>query len=284
LPQQTEAILSINIDQFERDDLPKRWHKDQPDVWQNIWGGLIGPAARVPALNLSKDTLRITRATTNEEGGTVREFILIENRGDVGQIIRAARTDREFHRRTLSGIQVWEKPDLALAQVGPSTLAVGTSSEVDELVRVRLGIDIDLKITGQLFDRFQALDQESALRLISRAPSDLPRMFHPIFAPELLDNVQLLGIALTLQNPVKARLFLKMKSPEAASEFSRNLHNEPQKWLHMQDSNLMLYAQPPEVSRQAANIELNFVVPEETARLLLQRIAKTDVTNSVAGD
>jgi hypothetical protein len=46
----------------------------------------------------------------------------------------------------------------------------------------------------------------------------------------------------------------------------------------------MLYAQTPEVSRQAANLELHFVVPEETARLLLQRIAKTDTTNSVAGD
>jgi len=284
LPQQTEAILSINTDQFERDDLPKRWHKDQPDVWQGIWSGLIGPAARLPALNVSRDTLRITRATTSDEGGTVREFILIENRSDVSQIIRAAQSDKEFHRRTLSGVAVWEKPDLALARVGPSTLAVGTSSEVDELVRVRLGIDLDLKITGQLFDRFQALDQESALRLISRSPPDLPRMFHPIFAPELLENVQLLGVALTLQNPVKARLFLKMKSPEAASEFARNLHNEPQRWLRLQDSNLMLYAQTPEVSRQNAALELHFVVPEETARLLLQRIAKTDVAATVAGD
>ena len=284
LPQQTEAILSINTDQFERNDLPKRWHKDQPDVWQSIWSGLIGPAARVPALNLSRDTLRITRATTSDDGGTVREFTLIENRSDVSQITRAAKSDKEFRRRTLSGVQVWEKPDLALAQVGPSTLAAGTSSEVDELVRVRLGIDLDLKITGQLFDRFQALDQESALRLISRNPPDLPRMFHPVFAPELLESVQLLGVALTLQNPVKARLFLKMKSPEAASEFARNLHNEPQRWLRLQDSNLMLYAQTPEMSRQSTNLELHFVVPEETARLLLQRIAKTDVATAVAGD
>src|SRR2546430_658102 len=284
LPQQTEAILSINTDQFERNDLPKRWHKDQPDVWQSIWSGLIGPAARVPALNLSRDTLRITRATTSGDGGTVREFILIENRSDVSQIIRAAQSDKEFHRRTVSGLAVLEKPDLSLARVGPSTLAVGTSSEVDELVRVRLGIDLDLKITGQLFDRFQALDQESALRLISRSPPDLPRMFHPIFAPALLENVQLLGVALTLQHPVKARLFLKMKSPEAASEFARNLHNEPQRWLRLQDSNLMLYAQTPEVSRQNANLELHFVVPEETARLLLQRIAKTDVAAAVAGE
>src|SRR5437763_16979832 len=139
-------------------------------------------------------------------------------------MIGAAQTDKEFHRRNAGGLPIWEKPDLAFARVGPSTLAVGTSSEVDELVRVRLGVDVDLKITGQLFDRFQALDQESALRLISRDPPGLPRMFHPIFAPELLDNVQLLGIALTLQNPVKARLFVKLRTPEAASEFARNLH------------------------------------------------------------
>jgi len=284
LPQQTEAILSINTDEFERDDLPKRWHKDQADVWQNVWNGLIGPAARVPTLNLSRDTLRITRATTSSDSGSVREFILIENRGDVSQIIRSVQGDKEFHKRTLSGLPVWEKPDLALARVGPSTLAVGSSSEVDELVRVRLGIDLDLKITGQLFDQFQALEPQSALRLISRSPPDLPRMFHPIFAPELLENSQLLGFALALQNPVKARLFLKVKSPESASELARNLHSEPQRWLRLQDSNFLLYAQPPEITRQAATLELRFNVPDETARLLLQRIAKTDLGSSVAGD
>jgi len=233
---------------------------------------------------LSRDTLRITRAATSSDIGTVREFILIENRRDVSQIIRSVQGDKEFQKRDVSGLPVWEKPDLALARVGPSTLAVGSSSEVDELVRVRLGIDLDLKITGQLFDRFQSLDSESALRLISRSPPDLTRMFHPIFVPELLENSQLLGLALTLQNPVKARLFLKLKSPESASELARNLHNEPQRWLRLQDSNLLLYAQPPEITRQAANLELHFNVAEETARLLLQRIAKTDVATSVAGD
>jgi hypothetical protein len=284
LPQQTEAILSINTEQFERDDLPRRWHKEQIDVWQNVWNGLIGPAARVPALNLSRDTLRITRAATSSDSGTVREFILVENRGDVSQIVRSVQSDKDFQKRNISGLPVWEKADVAIARVGPTTLAVGSSNEVDELVRVRLGIDLDLKITGQLFDRFQALDRESTLRLISRDPPDLPRMFHPIFVPELLENAQLLGLAVTLQNPVKARLFLKAKSPESASELARNLHSEPQKWLHLQDSNLMLYAQPPEITRQAATLELHFNVPEETARLLLQRIAKTDAANSVAGD
>jgi hypothetical protein len=142
---------------------------------------------------------------------------------------------------------------------------------------------VDLKITGQLFDRFQALDRESALRLISRNPPDLPRMYHPIFAPELLESAQLLGLALNLQNPVKARLLLKMKSPENASEVARGLQKEPQKWLRVQDSDLMLYAQPPDVSRSAATLEVHFNVPDETARLLLQRIAKTDVAGAVAG-
>ncbi|HEV2047013.1 MAG TPA: hypothetical protein VGQ95_10490 [Chthoniobacterales bacterium] len=284
LPQETEAILSINIDQFERDDLPKRWRKEQADAWQNVWNGLLGSAVRTPVLNLAHDAVRVTRAATTSDAGTVREFLLIEARGDVSNVISSIQSDKGFQKRTISGLPVWERPDLALARVGPTTLAVGTAAEVDELVRVRLGIDLDLKITGQLFDRFQALDRESALRLISRNPPDLARAFHPVFARELLDSSQLLGLALTFQNPVKARLLLQAKSPEAASELGRSLHNEPQRWLRIQDSDLLLFAQAPEITRQGANLELHFNVPEDSARLLLQRIAKTDVTPVVAGD
>jgi hypothetical protein len=45
---------------------------------------------------------------------------------------------------------------------------------------------------------------------------------------------------------------------------------------------MLLYTQPPEVTRQNANLELHFTVPENSARLLLQRIAKSDVPSSVA--
>jgi len=135
----------------------------------------------------------------------------------------------------------------------------------------------DLKITGQLFDRFQALDQESALRLISRNPPDLSRVFHPIFARELLDASQLLGLAVTLQNPVRAKLLLKLNSSETAADFARNLHDNPQRWLRFSDSELLLYSQPPEIQRQGiSNLELRFTVPENSARLLIERIAKTD--------
>jgi hypothetical protein len=141
----------------------------------------------------------------------------------------------------------------------------------------------DLKITGQLFDRFQALDRDSALRIISRNPPDLSRVFHPIFASELLNASQLLGLAVNLQTPVKARVLIKVNSTQNAAELARNVHDNPQQWLRLPDSQLLLYTQPPEVLRQgASNMELRFAVPEDSARLLLERLAKTDTPQAVA--
>jgi len=277
LPQETDAILSINTDQFERADLPKRWRNDQPEMWPKTWSGLVGPAASTPGLSLPHDAARITRAVTRDESGKTREFVLVEARRDVSRVIRMTGDDKTFQKRTISGLPVWEQaPGFAVARVGPATLAVGAPNEVDELVLVRLGKRPDLKITGQLFDRFQALDRESALRLISRNPPDLSRVFHPIFTHELLDVSQLLGLALTLQNPVKAKLLLKLNSPERATELARNLHDDPQRWLRLPESELLLYSQPPDIQRRGANLELRFTVPENSARLLLGRIAKTD--------
>src|SRR5437762_9346780 len=176
LPQETEAILSVNLDRFDRDDLPKRWRRDQPDVWAKVWSGLLGSGERIPGLNLSRDTARVTRAIASDNSGKMREFVLIEARSNVTPVIRAVGQDKNFERRTIGGLAVWQRPDLAIARVGPTTLAVGASSEVDELVQVRLGMQSDLKITGQFFDRFQALDRESALRLVSRDPPALSRV------------------------------------------------------------------------------------------------------------
>lgn len=283
LPQRTDTILSINTDQFERADLPKRWSKDQPEIWPKVWPGLIGAAALTPGLRLPRDAVRITRAVATDGSERTREFILVEARRDVSRAIRTIGGDKSFQKRTISGLPVWERPpDFAVARVGPATLAVGAPDEVDELVLVRLGMKPDLKISGQLFDRFEALDRESALRLISRNPADLSRVFHPIFVPELLDASQLLGLAVTLQNPVKARLLLKMNSSKNAAELARNLHDDPQRWLRLADSELLLYSQSPEIQRQGdLNLELRFTIPEDSARVLLERLAKTDAGTAI---
>jgi hypothetical protein len=281
LPQETDTILSINAEQFERANLAKRWRDGQP----KLWPGLIGPAASVPGLNPSRDAARITRALTTSETGETREFNLIQSRRGLAKVIRTVANDKAFQRRAVSGLPVWERTsasaeptagnaDFALARVGPATLAVGTPEEVDELVLVRLGMKPDLKITGQLFDRFEALDQESALRLISRDPADLSRVFRPIFSRELLDASQLIGLAVNLQNPVKARILIKVNASKNAADLARNLRSNPQQWLRLPDSQLLLYSQPPEVQKQGNfNLELRFTVPEDSARLLVQRLA-----------
>jgi hypothetical protein len=290
LPQETDTILSINAEQFERANLAKRWRNEEPALWP----GLVGAAASVPGLNLPHDAVRITRALTTNEAGETREFNLVQARRDVSKAIRAITTDKSFQKRSISGLPLWErkpasadatadKPDFAVARVGPATLAVGAPEEVDELVLVRLGMKPDLKITGQLFDRFQALDRDSALRLISRDPPDLARVFHPIFTRELLEASQLLGLAVNLQNPVKARVLIKVNSSTRTTDLARNLHDKPQQWLRLPDTQVLLYAQTPEVqTHDSSNIELRFTMPEGSARLLLERLAKTDTPQAVA--
>jgi hypothetical protein len=271
------------LEQIERDDLPKRWRKDQSAEWQDVWSGLNGSAQQAPVLSLQRDAVRVTRAMTTGAGAT-REYVLVESRADVTPVIRAIEKDTSFERRAISGLPIWLRSEFGIARVGPKTLAVGSAPEVEELVRVRLGIKPDLKTTGQLFDRFQALNQGSALRLISRDPPKLAQMFHPIFSGELLDGSQLLGLSLSLQNPVKARLFLKLRSTQAAAEFARSIRSEPQRWLRVQGSDLLLYKQMPEVDVEGEDLQLRFDVPENSARLLLQRIAKSVALPAMASN
>ena len=294
LPQETDTILSINADQFERASLAKHWRDAKP----NLWPGLIGPAASVPGLNPARDTTRITRALTTGETGETKEFNLIQSRRGLARVIRTVADDKSFRRRSINGLPVWErhsgsaappsqssgapataaKPDLAVARLGPATLAVGAPEEVGELVLVRLGMKPDLKITGQLFDRFQALDRESTLRLISRDPPDLSRVFHPIFSGELLAASQLIGLAVNLQNPVKARILIKVNAPKNATGLARDLRNNLEQWLRVPDSQLLLYSQPPEIQTQGgSNLELRFTMPQDSAHLLLERLAGTDL-------
>ncbi len=281
LPQETEAIVSLNTDEIEREDLPKRWRKDQPEEWQRVWAGLAGSAQQTPVLDVAHDSARITRAMKTDAGKT-REFVLVEVRGDLNRVLRAVEKDEAFVRRPISGLPVWLRPDFALARVGPKTLAVGAGSEVEELVRVRLGIKQDLKTSGQLFDRFQALHQGSAVRLISRDPEKLPQVFHPIFPRELLDRAQLLGLSLSLQSPVKARLLVRLKSADAAADLAGKLRDDFTHWLRLQDSNVILCTQRPDVDLDGTNLEARFDMSEDSARLLLQRIAKTDTVPALA--
>ena len=129
---------------------------------RGIWNGLVGPAARTPVLNLSRDTVRITRATTSSDDSTCPGIHSDRNSGDVSQVdSRGSDTTRTFNGATSADLPFGKNRTSRLRGSVRARLRSALRSEVDELVRVRLGIDVDLKITGQLFDRFEALDRKA---------------------------------------------------------------------------------------------------------------------------
>jgi len=69
---------------------------------------------------------------------------------------------------------------------------------------------------------------------------------------------------------------LRLPSEHAASDLAKNIHDDPQRLLRIEQSDHPLFALPPEIKRQHADLEIRFNIPENSARLLLQRIAKTD--------
>ncbi|MEP7071797.1 MAG: hypothetical protein ABI839_05385 [Verrucomicrobiota bacterium] len=274
LPAETDAILSLNTERFEKDDFAKRFRAEE--FWKTTWPALLGAAAETPRLALPAESSRLTRGLVSSDSSPVREFDLLETRKDVSPLVRVISDDKAFEQRVISGLPVWQRADFSVARIGPRTLAVGLAAGVDELVRVRLGMTPDLQLSGPLFDRFEALDSDTALRLISRDPPGLARAFHPIFSREFLDRVSIIGLGLALENPIKARVILRAASADAASSLADDIKNEPQRWLHLEQSDLNLFVQPPEISRDKENIELRFNMPDNSARLLLQRIARTD--------
>jgi hypothetical protein len=274
LPRETLAILSLDVEQLNKGALPNRWRKEQPELWQKVTTGLLGPAARTPVLNLAEDGRRVTRALTTEEDGRQREYALVEARDDLAPVVRTITQDDSFTKSTVSGLVVWQRPDVTVARVGPKTLAVGSLGEVDTLVQVRLGTQPDLKIDDPLLERFQALNPASALRLVSRTPSDLATFFGPILPPEFLEEAELLGLELTLGTPAKTHLIITAGDAAKAKGWAASLQNEPARWLTIPDSDFVLAPEAPNVEQTNKNLDLRFDIPEGAARLLLQRLAK----------
>jgi len=144
---------------------------------------------------------------------------------------------------------------------------------VASLARVRLGIDPDLKITGPLFDRLQSLKEGNALRLVSREPRSSTEC-SPYFQSELLEKCDLLGLSLTLQSPVKARLIRRRKHRRRPAKLVARIRNEPQRLLKLRSRISSFTRNRPRWMSQGMNVQVRFDVPENSARLLLQRLAK----------
>jgi hypothetical protein len=271
LPQDTVTILSLNPPALSSNPIAQRWQKEQPEIWQKVFAGLVGAAAHTPALNLGRDAGRVTRAMTLDDHAREHDYVLVETRGELGPVLRGISQDRSFTQSTVSGLVIWQRPEIAVARVGPKTLAIGSLGEVDRLVQVRLGTEPDLKVEDPLLKEFQTLDPDSTLRLVSRSPADLPRFFGPILPPELLGSVQLVGLAVTLDAPTKAHLYLRANSIKLAQEIIAGIKKDPNHWLTLPESDFVLAAKAPTAERNDDKVDLHFEIPDGAARLLLQR-------------
>ncbi|MGH7937889.1 MAG: hypothetical protein ACRD5Z_02865, partial [Bryobacteraceae bacterium] len=247
---------------------------EHPDVWQKVFAGLVGPAALVPSLDLARDASRVTRAFTMKIGDEPRDYVLVETRGEIGPTLRAISQDKSFETSTVSGLVVWQRPEVSIARVGPKTLAVGSLGAVDQLVEVRLGTEPDLKVGDSMLQEFQNLDPDSTLRLVSRDPGDITRLFGSIFPDELLAASQLLGFAVTFGNPTKAHLFVRASDVTAAKTLAAALQKDPGPWLTLPGSDFALFAETPKVQQNGAKVDVRVEIADGAARLLLQRLAK----------
>ena len=274
LPQDTATLFSVDPMALSKSAIAQRWQKAQPEVWRQVFTGLVGPAARTPSVDLARDASRVTRALVIEQSGQTREYDLVETNGEIGPVLRAITRDRSFTQNTVSGLVVWERPDVSVARVGPSTLAVGSLGEVGHLVQVRLGTEPDLKVDDPLPMEFQALESESTIRLASRVPSDLSRLFGPIFPPELLGPAQLLGFAIVLDQPSKAHVFVRATDAEAAKKLAAAVKANFAPWLALPGSDYVLAADGPKIDQSGADLDLHFNVPDGAAQLLLARLAR----------
>ncbi|HEY5036031.1 MAG TPA: hypothetical protein VII74_02740, partial [Chthoniobacterales bacterium] len=131
LPQDTVTILSLNPPQLTSNPFTQAWQKEQPESWRKVFAGLAGAAVHTPALDLAHDAGRITRAMTlSYNNEPEHDYVLVETRGELGPVLRGISNDKSFTQSTVSGLVIWERPEVAVARVGPKTLAVGAAGEV----------------------------------------------------------------------------------------------------------------------------------------------------------
>ncbi|MEO6872175.1 MAG: hypothetical protein ABI233_08150 [Chthoniobacterales bacterium] len=274
LPQDTATLFSVDPMALSKSAAAQRWQKSQPQVWRKVFTGLLGPATRTPSVNLATDVSRVMRALVIENSGQAREYDLVEISGEIGPVLRAITQDESFDQSTVSGLVVWNRPNVSVARIGPTTLAVGSLGEVDHLVQVRLGTEPDLKVDDPLPQEFKVLESDNAIRLASRVPTDLPRLFGPVFVPELLDAAQLLGFSIVLDQPFKAHLFVRATDAAAAKKLAAAVKADVAHWLTLPGSDYILAADSPKIDQSGTDVDLSFDVPDGAAQLLLTRLAR----------
>ncbi len=288
LPSNTEAIVSLNVSRFTNADFARTLQTQAPDTWQQVWTGLVQKVAEVPQINVREQVSRITHALApSANHGPPVDYLLVEMRSsvDVDAWLRNELLAKGgFKQRTVNGLPslvdglpIYEKPGVAVAQIGPDTLALGSSASVEELIHVRLGLKADLKSDAQFFSQFQRLDDDSAFRLVTDQPNELTNLTDPLLSTDLLADCQALGLTIDLHEPASAVFLLNARNAAGLDRMARLLQSQPDQVLQLQSVGPNLFLEPPTVRTHDNQVEWRFKMTTPAARAFLQRVSRLGI-------
>ena len=290
LPSNTEAIVSLNVSRFTNADFTRALQSQEPDTWQQVWNGLVQKVAEVPEIKVREQVSRITHALApSASHGPPVDYLLVQMRGyiDLDGWVRgelAGKGGFVPNKDTGLGLPIYQrdKAGVAVAQIGPDTLALGSFDAVEELVKVRLGLKSDLKSDAQFFSRFQRLDDNSAFRLVTDKPQELTYLTDPLLSSQLLSECQALGLTIDLGEPASAVFLLNANSVAAVERISRLLQTQPDQVLQLQSAGPNLFIEPPTVRTHDDQVEWRFRMTAPAARAFLQRVSRLGLDSTAA--
>ncbi len=289
LPANTVAIVAVDVRGFTDADFTKALQSREPDAWQSVWTGLVRTVAAVPQIDVRRQVARITRALAPADAhGPAVDCLLVEMRAtvDMDGLLRAkvAGGGSPFKRREVEGLSMYENPDgaVALAQIGPETLALGSRESVEALIRVRLGLREDLKSDAQFLNEFQRLDNGSAFRLVTYRPRELTALADTVLSPALLEHCDALGLTLDMREPVSAVFVLNASNAREIGQITSQLQAKPDEALQLRSAGPNLFIEPPTVNSHDTQVEWRFRMTAPAAKEFLERLSRLEMANPAA--
>ncbi len=286
LPSNTQAILTVDVRRFTDADFTRALQSREPDAWQAVWSGLVQTVAQVPEIDVRRQVARITRALAPPRDGNHApvDCLLVEMRVgvDVDDLLRKRMVSAHGFKQqpvAVGGLPLYEKGDLAVAQIGPDTLALGSPASVQALIEVRLGLQSDLKSDAQLFSEFARLSDESPFRLVSHKPRELTYLTDPLLNAEMLGDCEALGLTLDMHEPVSAVFVLNAGTPQAANGIARVIQANPDQVLQLASAGPNLFIERPTVTTPTdRQVEWRFRMTQPAAREFLQKVSRLGLT------
>ena len=272
----------MDVSRFTDADFTRALQSQEPDAWQSVWTGLLRKVAEVPQIDVRRRVERITRAFAPSvtPGGPPVDYLLVKMRdpSDVETLLNRALARREkFGRRYPTSLPIYEKAiNIAIAQIGPDTIALGSTDAVEALIRVRLGLpgSEDLKSDAQFFSEFQRLNDDSAFRLVTYQPRELMGLGNPVLNAQALGDCQTLGLTLDMREPVAAVIVLNTSNNREALQLAHTLEAHPDQVLQLAGAGPNLFIEPPSVHTNDKQVEWRFRMTAPAAREFLQRVSR----------